>query len=64
MDKRKTFMDVNQTLDLVSALSEAECDGGEGSGLSDVSWVDSASDGVKWNQILTYVISVQTALTG
>ena len=44
MDKRKTFMDVHQALDWVSALSEAECDGGEVSGQSHVSWVDSTSD--------------------
>ena len=37
MDKRKTFMDVHQALDWVNALSEAESDGGEVSGLSDVS---------------------------
>ena len=42
MDKTKTFMDVHQALDWVNALSEAESDGGEVSGLSDVSWVDSA----------------------
>ena len=45
MDKRKTFMDVHQALDWVNALSEAESDGGEASGLSDVSWADSASEG-------------------
>ena len=45
MDKRKTFMDVHQALDWVNALSEAESDGGEISGLSDVSWADSASEG-------------------
>ena len=39
MDKRKTFMDVHQTLDWVNAFSEAESDGGEVSGLSDVTWV-------------------------
>ena len=43
MDKRKTFLDVHQALDWVKALSEAESDSGEFSGLSDVSWVDSAS---------------------
>ena len=49
MDKRKTFMDVHQTSDWVNALSEAESDGGEVSGLSDVSWVDSASEGsISW----------------
>ena len=32
-------MDVHQALDWVNALSEAESDGGEVSGLSDVSWV-------------------------
>ena len=45
IDNRKTFMDVHQALDWISALSEAESDGGEVSGLSDVSWVDSASAG-------------------
>ena len=45
MDKRKTFMDVHHTLDWVKALSEAESDGGDVSGLSDVSWADSASEG-------------------
>ena len=44
MDKRKTFMDVYQELDWVNALTEAESDGGEVSGLSDVSWVDSESE--------------------
>ena len=44
MDNRKTFMDVHQALDWVNALSEAESDGGEVSGLTDdVSWVDSSS---------------------
>ena len=38
-------MDVHQALDWVNALSEAESDGGEASGLSDVSWADSASEG-------------------
>ena len=38
-------MDVHQVLDWTNALSEAESDGGEVSGLSDVSWVDSASEG-------------------
>ena len=45
MDKRKTFMDVHQALDWVNALSEAESDGGEVSGRSDVSWFHSASEG-------------------
>ena len=36
MDKRKTFMEVHQALKWVNALSEAESDGGEVSGLSDV----------------------------
>ena len=44
MDNRKTLMDVHQALDWVNALSEAESDGGEVSGLSDVSWVESASE--------------------
>ena len=39
MDKRTTFMDD----------SEAESDGGEVSGLNNVSWVDSASDGSSFN---------------
>ena len=38
--QRKTFLDVHQALDWVSALSEAESDGP-----GDVSWVDSASEG-------------------
>ena len=42
MGDRNTFMNAHQTLDWVNALSEAESDGGEVSGLSDVSWVDSA----------------------
>ena len=38
-------MDVHQALDWVNALSKAESDGGEVSGLNDVSWADSASEG-------------------
>ena len=42
MDKTiKTFMDVHQTLDWINALSEAESDGGEDSGLSDVHYCTS-----------------------
>ncbi|KAJ4929972.1 hypothetical protein JOQ06_018988 [Pogonophryne albipinna] len=45
MDKRKRLMNVQEALELLNRLSEAESDGGEVSGLSDVSWVCSASDG-------------------
>ncbi|KAI4794052.1 hypothetical protein KUCAC02_032318, partial [Chaenocephalus aceratus] len=38
-------MNVQEALALLNRLSEAESDGGEVSGLSDVSWVCSASDG-------------------
>ncbi|XP_071061469.1 piggyBac transposable element-derived protein 4-like [Pseudochaenichthys georgianus] len=45
MDKRKRLMNVQEALALLNRMSEAESDGGEVSGLSDVSWVCSASDG-------------------
>ncbi|XP_010774079.1 uncharacterized protein, partial [Notothenia coriiceps] len=45
MDKRKRLMNVQEALALLNRLSEAESDGGEVSGLSDLSWVCSASDG-------------------
>ncbi|KAF3848099.1 hypothetical protein F7725_021127 [Dissostichus mawsoni] len=44
MDKRKRLMNVQEALALLNRLSEEESDGGV-SGLSDVSWVCSASDG-------------------
>ncbi|KAJ4934894.1 hypothetical protein JOQ06_007675 [Pogonophryne albipinna] len=39
MDKRKRLMNVQEALELLNRLSEAESDGGEVSGLSDVSWL-------------------------
>ncbi|KAK1904207.1 Autophagy-related protein 13 [Dissostichus eleginoides] len=45
MNKRKRLMNVQEALALPNCLSEEESDGGEVSGLSDVSWVCSASDG-------------------
>ncbi|KAF3837641.1 hypothetical protein F7725_009409, partial [Dissostichus mawsoni] len=45
MDKRKRLMNVQEASALLNRLSEEESDGGEVSGLSDVSWVCSASDG-------------------
>lgn len=38
------MINANQALDLLNALSEGGSDGGEVSGLSDVSRIDSASD--------------------
>ena len=46
-------MDVHQALDWVNALSEAESDGGEVSGLSDVSRVHSASEGSLFHGLYT-----------
>ncbi len=43
-------MNVNNALDLFYTLDEEESDGGEVSGLSDVSWIGSDSDSSSENE--------------
>ena len=52
--QEKDIYVVHQALDWVNALREAESDGGEVSGQSDVSWVDSASEGSLWHGQRTF----------
>ena len=58
MDKRKTFMDVHQALDWVNALSEAESDGGEVSGLSGSFYIVWLNALCIWQFIMTTLVLV------
>lgn len=44
MDNRQRFNDAKQALELQKEMSDGKSDGGEISGLSDVSWVGTSSD--------------------